>query len=202
VERLIGHLGRVHRWAAEAARSGKQPEAMERPPQGPDVLDWYEAGIEPLVEALRQPIPGGWNFVGVSDPNGAFWPRRLAVETAIHRWDGEAAVGGSAAAGPIDAALAADGIDELVSVFAPSRVGTDGPAGTLHVHCNDADGEWTLAAGSSGLVVERGHAKGDAALRGPASSLLLALWRRVRPGDAGLEVFGDTTVADRWLAAL
>jgi uncharacterized protein (TIGR03083 family) len=202
VERLVGHLGRVHRWAAEAARSGRQPEAMDRPPKGPEVLDWYAAGIEPLAVALRQPVPGGWNFVGASDPEGTFWPRRQAVETATHRWDGEAAVGGAAGARPIDAALAADGIDELFSVFTPSRIGSERPEGTFHVHCSDVEGEWTLAAGESGLVVERGHAKGDAALRGPASSVLLALWRRVRPGEQGLEVFGDAAVADRWLALL
>ena len=53
---------------------GKQPDAMERPPKGPHVLDWYEAGIEPLTDTLRQPVPGGWNFVGVADPGGTFWP--------------------------------------------------------------------------------------------------------------------------------
>jgi uncharacterized protein (TIGR03083 family) len=202
MERLIGHLGRVHRSATEAARSGKQPDAVEWPPKGPEVLDWYEAGIEPLADALAKPVRGGWNFVGVDDPDGTFWPRRQAVETAIHRWDGEAATGGAAAPRSIDAALAADGIDELVSVLGPSRVSSARPDGTFHVHCSDVQGEWTLSGGESGLVVERGHAKGDAALRGPASSVLLALWRRVRPGEHGLEVFGDSSVADGWLAAL
>ncbi len=39
------------------------------------------------------------------------------------------------------------------------------------------------------MVVEPGHAKGDAAVRGPAADLLLWLWGR-RPLD-GFEVFGD-----------
>ena len=48
-------------------------------------------------------------------------------------------------------------------MFGPSRIGGDGPGGTFHLHCGDVEGEWTLAVGASGLVVERGHAKGDAA---------------------------------------
>ena len=49
-----------------------------------------------------------------------------------------------------------------------------------------------------GVTVTAQHAKGDAALRGTANDLLLALWRRVGP-DA-LEVIGDRDVAERFLS--
>jgi hypothetical protein len=45
-----------------------------------------------------------------------------------------------------------------------------------------------------GIVAERGHAKGDAAVRGPAAELLLWLWGR-RPLD-GLDVIGDRSAAE------
>ena len=57
-----------------------------------------------------------------------------------------------------------------------------------------------MAPGDGGWTVEREHRKGDAAIRGTASDLLLALWRRVdRPA---LDVVGDEAVADRFLGHL
>jgi MDMPI C-terminal domain len=71
--------------------------------------------------------------------------------------------------------------------------------GSIHLHATDADGEWTLRTDDGLLKVARGHAKGDVAVRGPASSLLLLLWRRVGATDYGLERFGADAVLDRWL---
>ena len=49
-----------------------------------------------------------------------------------------------------------------------------------------------------GFDVTREHAKGDCALRGAASDLLLVLWRR-RPMST-IDVVGDADVAARFLA--
>ena len=61
------------------------------------------------------------------------------------------------------------------------------PAGAaLHVHATDdgpdGRGEWMIRYDASSLTVEPGHGKGDAALTGPAASLLLVLMRR-RPAS-------------------
>jgi predicted lipid carrier protein YhbT len=66
--------------------------------------------------------------------------------------------------------------------------------GTLHVHCTDVEGEWLVTPVESGVDVLRAHAKGDAALRGPAADLLLRLHGR---GEGG-EVMGDPGVLDRF----
>ncbi len=42
----------------------------------------------------------------------------------------------------------------------------------------------------------REHAKGDVAIRAPASHLLLFLYGRA--GASGAEVFGDASILDRW----
>jgi hypothetical protein len=69
---------------------------------------------------------------------------------------------------------------------------------TLHIHGSDTpDAEWLLSFGPDGVSASRTHAKADVALRGPAQSLLLALWRR-RPLDV-LEVFGDRGIAEQFL---
>jgi predicted lipid carrier protein YhbT len=59
-------------------------------------------------------------------------------------------------------------------------------------------GEWLTVPTEAGLRTTREHAKGDAAIRGSASDLLLALWRRV-PADQ-LEIIGNRTVAEQLLA--
>jgi uncharacterized protein (TIGR03083 family) len=141
-----------------------------------------------------------WNFSGTA-LTAAFWTRRQALETAVHRWDGEAAVGPPAA---IEPALAVEGIDEIFAVFAPLRRAGAEPlelGGSVHLHATDAEGEWTISAPDGELTVERGHAKGDVAVRGPASALYLMLWRRIPPSDAELTRFGDEALLDRWLAA-
>jgi uncharacterized protein (TIGR03083 family) len=205
--RLVGHVGWVHRWAAVAARTGAEPDrsAIEAPPRGPEVIEWYDQATTPLLEALAVPTPPGrWNFLGDPDPSGTFWVRRQAVETAIHRWDAQAAVNGPDAADPVATDLAVSGIDEALDLWGPRRIAEHVAElpGSVHLHCTDTDGEWTLSVDGGAFAVDRGHAKGDAALRGPASTLLLAIWRRVGPGDAGSEAFGDRAVLDAWLAAL
>ena len=47
-------------------------------------------------------------------------------------------------------------------------------------------------------VVTREHAKGDAAVRGPAHDLLMVLWRRQALDT--VEVIGDRAVAERLIA--
>jgi hypothetical protein len=118
----------------------------------------------------------------------------MGHETTIHRVDAEQGAG--RAVGPIDSGVAVDGIDEIFSVFlaALGAGRSPGDGRTVHLHATDAEGEWLVRFAASDLVVEVGHAKGDAAVRGPAADLLLWLWGR-RPLDH-LELFGDPTAAE------
>jgi uncharacterized protein (TIGR03083 family) len=205
--RLAGHLGRVHRWAALAVRTRSEPDPSEvpKPPREPaEVAAYLADAADDIVTALRAAAgdPSGewWTFLGRPGPL-AFWGRRMAVETGLHRWDAELAVG--RAPGAFPAHLAADGIDELLAWHAPARLGGhDGIdiGGSLHLHCTDADGEWTVHTDDGVYRLTRDHTKGDAAVRGPAGTLLLALWRRIPLDAAGLEVFGDAEVARRFVA--
>ncbi|HEV2370238.1 MAG TPA: maleylpyruvate isomerase family mycothiol-dependent enzyme [Acidimicrobiales bacterium] len=202
VAALVGHTALIHRWVS-GLLGARATEPMSRrdigpPPEGGAVLEWYRAGLAGLMTAFGATGPDEpvWNFItGVSPAR--FWYRRMAAETAVHRWDAQSAVGTPA---PIDPALAVDGIDELLGTFAPRLLAGDGPrpdlGGSLHVHSTDAEGEWTVEQHEDGWRVVPGHAKGDAAVRGPASDLFLALWGR--PTIDALEVFGDRRVLDRW----
>jgi uncharacterized protein (TIGR03083 family) len=198
---LLGHVGTVHRWVGEILET----EATARPgrpapPEGFDAtLDWYQAGLDRLVSLLEaiDPDEAVWNWFQQGPGPSRFWSRRMAHETAMHRWDAQAAAGDGE---PISADLAADGIDEYLT-FAPSRLArrpVPGLEGSLHLHATDSDGEWAIDVAADGLQWRPEHAKGDAALRGPVSDLLLWMLNRVSADAPGLEVFGDRALVDRW----
>jgi uncharacterized protein (TIGR03083 family) len=199
VQRLASHLGSVHRWVIGWIETGEGTR-NERGPTGPAIIDWFEEGIPVLVDHLASLDPAAITMSFVGAQPASFWPRRQAHEAAVHRFDAQAARGGGE---PIDAALAVDGVDELLEVFVDSRLGRDvmtGAGETLHLHTTDHPGEWFITLTPEGIVWEHSHTKADVAVRGAASDLLLFLWNRVGP-DA-VEIFGDQAVIDRWRVAV
>jgi uncharacterized protein (TIGR03083 family) len=199
VNHLLAHIGAIHHRVAILVRTSrtepwsKDDGSAPQPPSG-NLLGWYEAGLADLLDAFRgaNPTTPVWSWSG--PVTVAFWLRRMAQETTIHRIDAEQATG---VAGPVDTDLAIDGIDELFDLFLPRRHAgkVTGNGDTIHVHATDAEGEWLLTLTADGVRVDRGHAKGDVAVRGPAGDLLLWLWGR-RPVD-GLELFGDAALGAR-----
>jgi uncharacterized protein (TIGR03083 family) len=199
MRQLITHVGRAHRWAtAIVTTRAAEPIPFREVPDGKlpgdqrEHADWLRGGAARLVGAVQA---------------AGYWARRMAHETAVHRADAQIALGQRP---QIDPATAADGIDEWLGFLAAPDPGEDRPslAGLhgklLHVHVTDeevADGEWMIRPTAGGVTVEPGHGKGDVAVRGPASDLLLLLMRRVSPGDSPVEVLGDAAVLDELLAA-
>jgi uncharacterized protein (TIGR03083 family) len=200
---LLWHLTEVYRWwtwiVVERRQSEDGYEPAERPAEG-ELDEAFQARCADLLAALSA-TPGDtavwtwWADDGPSNVDAII--RRMAHETAMHRVDAQLTAG---AVQPIDAALASDGIDELLSWFLPwLRSGV--VAGSVHIHCGDIAGEWTIRPNDNDRFdVTREHAKGDCALRGAASDLLCALWRR--GPVASIEVVGDAAVAQRFLGAL
>jgi uncharacterized protein (TIGR03083 family) len=203
--KLVLHVGLVHMWAGESIRR-RAPEGVDRTtlpraPDGPPRIPWLRDSTTSLVDALEaadDDDPAG-NWRG-GPATAAFWRRRMANETAVHRWDAQAAL---ARPEPIDPQLAADGIAEVLEVLLPLMVPppSNGPAfGTFHLHCTDTTGEWLLSVEDGRLAVSTAHAKADAALRGGASELFLTCWGR--RSESGPEVLGDPAVAEGWLAIM
>jgi uncharacterized protein (TIGR03083 family) len=213
MRQLITHVGRAHRWAtAIVTTRSAEPIPFREVPDGKlpgdqrEHADWLRGGAARLVDAVHAAGDDRvWTHPG---PGPAwYWARRMAHETAVHRADAQIALGQRP---QIDPATAADGIDEWLGFLAAPDPGEDWPslAGlhgkVLHVHVTDeevADGEWMIRPTAGGVMVEPGHGKGDVAVRGPASDLLLLLMRRVPPGDSPVEVLGDAAVLDELLAA-
>jgi uncharacterized protein (TIGR03083 family) len=200
---LVSHLGGLYSWVTLILEAeGERPEGeRSQPPVGQeDLIAWFNEMRDGMVAALsaRSSEDAAWVFVRTAPHNVGWWCRRQALETAVHRFDAEAAVGSPNA---IDARLAADGIDEFLTQFMPGRLArqpVEALTGTFHVHATDTEGEWTLDFGAADLAARREHAKADTALRGPASGLYLWIWNRQTPEEAGLEIFGNRSPVDAW----
>ncbi|MES5824037.1 maleylpyruvate isomerase family mycothiol-dependent enzyme [Streptomyces sp. RG80] len=200
VRDLLRHTGAVHRWAAGFVAEGHTtPRPFEKAPDLDDgeLLAWYRQSYQSLVDTLASAAPDVECFQFLPAPSPlAFWARRQAHETTVHRFDAEAARGGT----PSDIApeFAADGIDELLTGFharSRSRVRSETPR-VLRVRATDTEGAvWTVRLTEEPPATER-NALGDAEceIAGPAGQLYLSLWNRVPfPG-----VTGDGSLAELW----
>ena len=194
---LVRHTGGIHRWVTSLI--GAAGEAVPFPKESPDnagLAAWFAEGAAALQDALATAPLDQPAMTFIGPKTTAFWVRRMAHETAVHRWDGENAVGPTA---PIDALLSADGISEIFEVYlvrAGEGFFADTDERTFHIHCTDVDGEWMIHRNADGCTVTYEHGKGTTAARGRAEDLLLFLWGRI---DAStLEVFGDESQLAEW----
>jgi uncharacterized protein (TIGR03083 family) len=201
VAELVRHLSSVHRWVTQVVseRARERPSDFGARIHGPTdesaLVGWFEQGAADLISALSDAglDEEMWNWSGSGFVSG-FWFRRMANETAVHRWDAQNAVGDPQ---PIDPQHASDAIDEMLTVvlsLLAARVTDFTLGGTIHIHCTDTPGEWLVSHDCR--ETRREHAKGDAVLRGPASDLLLVLMNRLPA--SGVEVMGDRNVIEAW----
>ncbi|MDT5013537.1 MAG: hypothetical protein QOH57_5154 [Mycobacterium sp.] len=209
LKHLFRHVGRGNRWCAQIVAELRtetlDPREVRdgKPPEDPDAaIDWLHSGVQAILDAVDRVGPDTevWTFLGPRPAH--WWIRRRVHEATVHRADAALALGAGFTLSP---ELAADGIDEWIErvVAEADPQSPPVPEGvTLHLHATDdglgPHGEWTLI-NDGGLSVSHSHGKGAAAVRGPATELLLAIVRRKTTADAGIEVLGDAAVWDGWL---
>jgi uncharacterized protein (TIGR03083 family) len=217
MRQLATHLGRAQRWATEivAARSDVFIE-FRAVPDGKLPADraergrWLTAGADRLVSALREAGDDQvWAFDTIRPVS--FWRRRMSHEVMVHRADAEIAIGAHVA---IPAELAADAIDEWLTVMSPPTAGQPDrrltalpPGASLHAHATDREltvnGEWLVAhASADGVRVEREHGQADVTLSGSATDLLLVLLGRLPASHEAVQVSGDQGLLTSWLKAI
>jgi uncharacterized protein (TIGR03083 family) len=205
VRDLVRHQGDVHRWAAaNLVRGSSEPMSDDEaaaclltwPDGDTALLPWFREGHTNLVNTIDSTPDDAVAFTFLPAPSArAFWARRQAHETAIHRADAESATGEITA---YDATLAADGIDEMVGGFAarPGRRFVSDPARTLLMEATDVGRRWWLTVGPEALTVGDNGSNAECAVAGRASDLYLLVWNR-RTAD-GLDVSGDTELLGLW----
>ena len=198
VRDLTVHLGQVHRFHTAHVERGvtTPPDFAGHPPPPPDdeLLEWLTGGADDLIAALRRTDPEApaWNWAPHTPQVAAFWPRRMALETTVHRWDAESA---HHDAHGFDVDVAVDGVDEILTVMGPAEARPDLPTGVLVVRTTDGDGAWTVRMAPDSFEVLPAVPDGpDALMEGTATALLLACWGRVPLSD--VTVSGDAALAE------
>ena len=195
---LVRHLGVVYNWQrTHFVRDETTEPTHERTtaPDGEAVFDWFAAEHAEILSSLAglDPQARAWNW-SVQPETAAFWFRRMAHETAVHRWDAQSAAGLPT---PVEPALATDGVSEVLEVFLPGgrRKGPDDRDGVVRLLATDTETEWAVRVrGTATSVLDTDTVfdagpGAQAAGGGTASDVLLALWGRV-PFDV-LRVEGD-----------
>ena len=204
---LVAHLGTVYAYVCSHVSRGvtdpppvRLAEFPSSAPAGPAVLDWFDerfAELGTVLENLDGDLPA-WNW-GPRPKVASFWQRRMAHETAVHRWDAQTAAG---LPEPLDPKLAVDGVTEVFDTWLPAgrRRGRTDVTGLAHLVATDAGYDWHVRLRGQGVAL----LAADTMLRedrsphvettGTASDLNLALYGRI--GFDLLDSTGDPTLLD------
>jgi uncharacterized protein (TIGR03083 family) len=215
---LLWHLtGVQHFWGSIIAGRPAGPDEMTPPERAPSYeaqLTDFDAASARLVELLTEASPDEKAWSWSTEQSVGFTRRRQAQEALIHRLDAEQTAG---AVTPLDPALAADGVHEVLDLMygacppwgqffgLPHHLRLD-LTDTGHsywvqlgrIHGTDPDGvdhhEDAIA------VVDDPGVDADAVVSGPAAVLDARLWRR---GDGDeLHVTGDRAIVDHFRTAI
>ncbi len=210
---VIHHLGEVQRWSAAVVRdSVSNPSELAQDflgslPDDDALIDWLDAGAGALVTALRDADRdlACFTFLENSPPPRVFWARRQAHEVGMHRVDAELALGRNTG---FTADIATDGIDELLTGFAPRKrtpLRSDVPRRLL-IAPDDSPSAWGVTIGEHPVVTDRLTAAdaiasmADCSVSGSSSNIYEALWNR--RDTEGFCIDGDAAVLNLFRSAV
>lgn len=172
---LVQHLADVHRWAAGMARGVN--EWQEGPDHG--LATYYEACAAMLRDTLAEVGPDARAETLIGPGPASFWHRRQVHETLIHLYDLRTPL--ALEVDGVAAALWADGVEEVISMFYPRQVRlgrTDPVPHPVQFVASDVPSTWTLGEGPPVATVTAS-----------ARELDLFLWGRI--GLAHVTTAGD-----------
>lgn len=209
VRDLFRHVSEIHLWAAAhvALRARKMwvedlaeltaswPELGVFWPVGSELPEHYLRTNANLVRELEgAPVDlDAMTFLPAPSPL-AMWARRQAHEVAIHRFDAQRA---AEIPTVFDAEFAADGIDELLTAFAPrAKRFPVAETRAMLVHATDTEDRWRVTMSPEGIATIRGDGPADVTLQGSASAVYLVLWNR--GDDSIVDVRGARDLLQTW----
>jgi uncharacterized protein (TIGR03083 family) len=207
VQDLARHVAEVYLHKVACMRTGSAPEPWPPEESGEEPLALLDRAYAQLRAEFDSRSPGSAVYTWYDpDQTVAFWIRRMAQETVVHRVDAELAAAASIADIPADLAL--DGIDEVLQVMLaygtrrwPEEFTEVLPTSAVRVLISTDDRSWLVGLDPSGALVEPGPAAQPvhATISGAPQELLLWLWRR---SDDGVRHTGDRAAVDRFRQAL
>lgn len=185
---LLWHLAKVYRWVDRHVSRGstdRPDNPQPPPPDRAEVLDVWVQAYDDMVCTLDgvDPELPAWNWAP-QPKTASFWHRRMAHETAVHRWDAQVAVG---VPEPIETKLAADGIHEVLDSWLPAgrRRGPRDLSGVVHLVATDLEHDWYVRfRGEAVAVLDTSTLRHEdhpvhAEAAGTASDIELAIYGRI-----------------------
>lgn len=211
VSQLARHVDGGLRWAADIVgrrATEPPPDTALRDLSGATGLDPDElaasivVAADMCVDALREAGPEARMWCPVPGGAAAFYARRFAHETAIHRADAVLALGLDFV---IPTFVAVDGIEEWLELGAmpfhfdvhPWMRELLGADRRIGLHAKDTGDDWVLDFTGEVITWRRGRGEVAAAVQGSATDLLLVLYRRKSVDTVA--VTGDAGLVDFWL---
>jgi uncharacterized protein (TIGR03083 family) len=193
---VLDHTAHVYLHKVELLRSGARPDPWP-PPELADrePLGLFEEATTALLTELEARDPDA-KSVTFWEPelSVGFWYRRMALEIAVHRYDGELAHGVPTG---VDEELAVDGIDEALRVMLGGSWWTDfDTAEPLDARIRVTSGgrSWTVTADQRAVSVVEGDSDPVATeIAGRPEDVFLWLWGR--RGSESLAITGDQELA-------
>jgi uncharacterized protein (TIGR03083 family) len=178
---LVAHTGTVHRWVAGLVTSGSfrppaRPGHRDRDPGR--LSEWFAEGLVLVIDVLRNTDPDRPVWTMAADRTAGFWRRRMAHETAAHRWDAEQAIGHPQ---PIDPPIALTGIPETLEIHVVRPLtGAEvrGNGERIALRTTDVSGAWVVTLQPNRVEFEASAGPADVTLSGSASSVWLSLMGR------------------------
>jgi uncharacterized protein (TIGR03083 family) len=180
VESVLRHTAQVYLHKVEIIRLGAPPKPWPPDLADRDAIDLYDEARAKVVTALELAGPDvpTWTF-SPEDHSTAFWFRRMAQETAVHRVDAELA---HDVLTPIDRDLALDGIDEVLGLMLGGPWWEEGDTAypvdaTVRVTAGGRSWSTRLDA-TTATVTDSAGGEVAAEIFGEPDTVLLWLWGR------------------------
>jgi uncharacterized protein (TIGR03083 family) len=194
---LLDHVAHVYLHKVAWLRRGSRPDPWPPPElKGREPAGLFDEATEALLAELesRDPDAAAETF-WEPDQTVGFWYRRMALEAAVHRYDGELAHGVPTS---IEDDLAVDGIDEALRVMLGgpwwTQFDTEEPL-DARVRVTSGGRSWTVTADLRAVsVVEDDTDEVPTEIAGRPEDTYLWMWGR-READV-LAITGDQALAE------
>jgi uncharacterized protein (TIGR03083 family) len=213
---LLWHLAEVQWFWGKVVRTrplgpDDDDPGPDRPKDYDDLLKAFDEYSSALISELEQADPADEAWTWSDEQTVGFTFRRQAHEALIHRLDAEQTVGDVT---PLDTALAADGVEEVLDVMygAAPEWGAFSPLDhRLRIDITDTDESiWVQLGRFRGTdpktdvhyddddikVIDDPGAEPDAVISGDAATLDTRFWRRGDGSD--IHLAGDLKIVDHF----
>ena len=173
---LLSHVASVHgRTMVTVSELPQERVHGPRLPDHGDVVRWFAETLESMLAAFADADPDApvWGFT--SNPTVGGWETRMVIETGLHRWDADQAIGEIE---PLHGTVAGFGLDEYADLYLPRLA----PVPPIELVATDLGRSWLIG-------------DGDPALRAEATASDLYLRLMARPGAELPDVWAEAVDA-------